>query len=297
MRTDAAYGRVHGLASDLRLGTVCRSARCPNRHLCWNEGTATFMVLGERCTRGCRFCAVDRGRPAPPDAGEPARLAEAVAALGLRFAVVTMVTRDDLSDGGAAHLAACVRAIRDACPETKVEVLASDFAGDRGALETVLDAAPEVFGHNVETVRRLQAAVRRGATYARSLAVLRTAAEHGGPLVKSGLMLGMGETEADVEETLRDLHDAGCRLLTLGQYLAPNPDAWPVAGFLPPERFAAYARQAEAIGFEGVASGPLVRSSYRAASLYRRARPDAADRDAAEEPAAALLSRDGFGRR
>ncbi len=277
LTTGADYRRVHGLSGGLRLGTVCRSARCPNRHRCWSEGTATFMVLGERCTRGCRFCAVPTGRPAPPDPGEPDRLAGAVAALRLEFAVITMVTRDDLPDGGAAHLADCVRAIRAACPETKVEVLASDLGGCAASLDTLLAARPEVFAHNLETVRRLQREVRPDASYARSLEVLRRAAEHPArPVVKSGLMLGMGETEAELDEALRDLVRAGCRLLTLGQYLAPEPEAWPVAAYVTPERFTAQARRAEALGFDAVASGPLVRSSFRAADLFARAARGAA---------------------
>jgi lipoic acid synthetase len=272
LRTDPAFGRVSGLLKDLDLHTVCRSARCPNRHECWNAGTATFLVLGGVCTRACRFCAVPAGRPAPPDPGEPARVAEAALRMGLRHVVVTSVTRDDLPDGGAGHFAAVLRALRGAVPEAGLEVLVPDFGGRAASVTAVLEAGPDVFNHNLETVRRLQASVRPQAGYDRSLGVLRAAAAHRPAVrVKSGLMLGMGETDAELDGALADLRAAGCGFLTLGQYLAPSRDAWPVRRHLPPEAFAAWARRARALGFAGVEAGPLVRSSYRAEEMVRAA--------------------------
>jgi lipoic acid synthetase len=259
---------VEGLLGELRLNTVCESARCPNRGECFSEGTATFLILGDVCTRGCRFCAVETADPAPPDTGEPARVAEAVSRLGVRHAVVTMVTRDDLADGGAAHVAEVVHAIRAAAPGVSVEVLVSDFAGDEPAVDTVLDARPDVFNHNIETVPRLYASVRPQAEYARSLAALARAAACEPRLpVKSGLMLGLGETAEEVLEVLGDLRVAGCTIVTLGQYLRPSAAHLPVAEFVPPQRFEVLAEAARALGFTGVASAPFVRSSYHAGEL------------------------------
>lgn len=260
------------LVGEERLHTVCFSAACPNLGECWSRGTATFMIGGNHCTRRCGFCDVATARPLPLDPGEPARVAEAVARLGLRFAVVTCVARDDLPDGGAGQMAATVRAIRERCPGTGVEVLISDYGGDDAALAVVVDAAPDVLNHNLETVERLQRRVRPAASHARSLAVLRRARELRPDLpTKSGLMLGLGEEPEEVRAALRDLRGAGVSLLTLGQYLRPSPAHLPVERYAPPEEFAAFAAEARALGFEEVAAGPLVRSSYRAERLAGRA--------------------------
>jgi len=251
-----------------RLNTVCFSAACPNLNECWSRGTATFMIGGSRCTRRCGFCDVTTGRPDPLDPDEPARVAEAVAALGLRFAVVTQVARDDLADGLASQMATTVRAIRARCPGVGVEVLIADYQGDEGALRRVLDASPDVLNHNLETVERLQRKVRPAASYERSLFVLRRAGELRPDLrTKSGLILGMGEREAEIEQALQDLRAAGVTLLTLGQYLRPSPDHLPLDRWVTPAEFDAWRERALGLGFRDVASGPLVRSSYHAESL------------------------------
>ncbi len=264
--TDEQYPDVQKLLASLQLNTVCASAKCPNRHECWNRGTATVMILGNTCTRNCRFCNVNTGKPEPVDAGEPARVAEAAKRLNLKHIVITSVTRDDLPDGGANAFAVTIRAVKEAMPGASVEVLTPDFVEH---LDTVLDAKPDVFNHNVETVKRLQAVIRPQASYEKSLATLRKAAERGGVQVKSGLMLGLGETDEEIFQCLEDLYTAGVRLLTLGQYLAPTRDHYPVERFISPEHFDVLAVRARAIGFEGVAAGPLVRSSYRADELAR----------------------------
>ena len=248
------------------LHTVCEGAKCPNRCECWRNRTATFMILGDVCTRACAFCAVRHGRPLPVSAEEPDRIAGCVAELGLKYAVVTCVTRDDLPDGGAAAMAQTILAIRRRCPDCRVEVLVSDYQGDRTAIDTVLAAKPAVFGHNLETVERLSGHVRCGASYRRSLAVLSHAARHGdGAVVKSGMMLGLGERDGEVRQALADLAGAGVRSITLGQYLQPGPGQLPVARFVPPEEFDAWARCArEEFGFQKAVCGPLVRSSYHA---------------------------------
>jgi lipoic acid synthetase len=264
--------RLRVLVRDLRLHTVCQSAACPNLAECWAGGTATFMIGGNVCTRRCGFCDVHTGRPAPLDADEPARVAEAVHALGLRFAVITAVARDDVRDGGAAHFAETLRRIRERAPGCRVEVLIPDFKGAEAALGTVLDAAPDVLNHNLETVERLQRRVRPQAKYDRSLAVL-AAARRLRPEIptKTGIMLGLGESQAEVRQTLRDIRAQGCTLLTIGQYLRPSPGHLPVERFVPPQEFAAWAEEARALGFRDVASGPLVRSSYHAERLARAA--------------------------
>ena len=251
------------------LGTVCQSAHCPNLGECFSRGTATFMILGTVCTRRCRFCAVDKGTPRPPDPGEPERVAQATKAMGLAYVVVTSVTRDDLQDGGAGHFAETIQCIREHCPDAKVEVLVPDFEGSEAALRTVCDAAPDVFNHNVETVPRLYEAVRPQADYRRSLDVLANAAKSGIP-TKSGLMLGLGETSREIWETLNDLRRADCAYLTLGQYLAPSAEHVPVRRYVPPEEFERWGETARAMGFQEVASGPLVRSSYRAEELFEQ---------------------------
>lgn len=261
---------VSDVLADLRLNTVCASAHCPNLGSCFSSGVATFLILGRTCTRNCRFCAIDHGeRPAPPEPDEPARLAEGVRRLGLKYVVVTSVTRDDLPDGGAGAFREVIHRIRRVCPGTGVEVLTPDFGGREAPLRTVLDARPEVFNHNVETVRRLSSAIRSAATYDRSMAVLRMAARLGGGIpVKSGLMLGLGETEAEIRETLVELRAAGVSLLTLGQYLPPTKAHHPLDRYVTPEEFDAWKRLAIALGFRGVMSGPLVRSSYHAFELH-----------------------------
>lgn len=259
---------MEGLLDRLELSTVCREAKCPNRGECYASGTATFLIAGDVCTRGCRFCAVESRRPAPLDPGEPQRVAEAVEAMGLRHAVITMVTRDDLADGAAAHVVATIEAVRARTPGVAVEVLVSDFGGEGTSVDAVADARPDVFNHNVETVPRLYETVRPGADYRRSLAVLARAGERVPSMpTKSGLMLGLGETHDEVVEVMRDLREAGVGLLTLGQYLRPSAAHLPVAAFIEPDEFAGLARIGRHLGFSGVASAPFVRSSYHAAEL------------------------------
>jgi lipoic acid synthetase len=257
----------------LQLATVCQSAHCPNQGECFDRGSATFMILGTRCTRRCRFCAVDKGIPHAPDAREPKRVARAVQQLGLTHAVITSVTRDDLPDGGAAQFAGTIQQIRQQCPGVSVEVLVPDFNGAIPALDTVCAARPDVFNHNLETVPRLYAKVRPLADYRRSLGILSTAAGRG-LMAKSGLMLGLGETKNEIKKTLMDLKYAGCMLLTLGQYLAPSQDHVPVARYVPPQEFEMWAEIARGMGFTSVAAGPLVRSSYRAEEMMDASRGD-----------------------
>lgn len=257
---------VLGLKStlrDLSLVTVCEEAGCPNLSECWKDGTATFMVLGERCTRACGFCLVDTRKPVAPEADEPARIAEAVDRMGLSHAVLTMVARDDLDDGGFAHVAACVRAIRELRPATRVETLVSDAKGEAASLELLFDARPDVFNHNIETVARLQRAVRPSAGYARSLGVL-SAARHAGLVAKSGLVLGMGETVEEVDGCLADLASIGVSIVTMGQYLRPTSHHLPVARWIHPDEFARWKEVGESLGIAHVEASPLTRSSYHA---------------------------------
>jgi len=247
--------RAHGLH------TVCEEALCPNLGHCWAHGRATMLILGDRCTRGCRFCNVDKREVLPPDPGEPQRVAAAAKAAGLKEVVITSVTRDDLPDGGAALWAETVRAIHAAVPGILVEVLVPDFGGDAAVIDTVVSARPEVFGHNLETVPRLYPQARPQADYSRSLAVLRQAAE-AGLITKTSLMLGLGETREEIEQTLRDARAAGCRIFYAGQYLQPSPRHLPVARYVEPAEFDRIREAAYAIGFDFVASAPLVRSSY-----------------------------------
>jgi lipoyl synthase len=264
---------VSRLMHDLALNTVCQEARCPNIFECWGAGTATFMVLGEICTRRCTFCAVGKGKPLAADPDEPRRVAEAVAKMGVRHAVITMVNRDDMADGGAAHIAQTVAAVR-ARTGAAVEVLISDLEGNRDALRIVVESQPEVLAHNIETVPRLYPAVRPVAKYKRSLDVLRWAAEDG-MLTKSSLMLGLGESEEEILGVARDLRDADVAIFTMGQYLAPTGDHHPVRRYVPPDEFAALGEKARALGFRHVESAPLVRSSYMAHRAIESA-PDAA---------------------
>jgi lipoyl synthase len=249
------------------LGTVCQSAHCPNIGECFSKGTATFMILGSRCTRKCRFCAVEKGIPLPSDPLEPERVAKAVQELGLHYAVVTSVTRDDLQDGGAAQFVETIRQIRELSPDTRIEILVPDFQGNTEAIERVCSARPDMFNHNVETIARLYPLVRPQARYSRSLDVLSYAARYGLP-AKSGLMLGLGESRDEVMKSLEDLRNAGCEYLTLGQYLAPSRSHLPVSRYVSPDEFEVWGRVAESMGFRGVASGPLVRSSYMAEDFY-----------------------------
>jgi lipoic acid synthetase len=257
-------GFTRGLVEELGLETVCESARCPNRSECWTRRTATFMILGDVCTRPCGFCAVKRGRPEAVAADEPERLAEACERLRLRHVVITSVTRDDLADGGAGHFARCVAAVRRRTGAT-IEVLIPDFDGRPDLVGRVLESRPEVFNHNLETVARLQQQVRRKSRYDVSLSVL-AQAKRARPetSTKSGLMLGLGETTEEVIETMADLRSIGCDYLTLGQYLQPSPGHLPVARYVPPSEFDELGRFARALGFGKVASGPFVRSSYHA---------------------------------
>ena len=252
--------------------TVCAEAKCPNQMECFSKGNATFLLLGPNCTRRCRFCAVEKNPVKPPDPAEPLRTARAVARMGVAFCVLTMVTRDDLPDGGAEHIARTIRAIRRECPGVGVEMLISDLAGNRAALKTVLKAGVEVLNHNIETVPRLYPAVRPQADYRRSIDLLAASKELAPQiLTKSGIMLGLGETRDEVLQAMDDLIGAGCELLTLGQYLAPSDRHHPVVRYVTPEEFDAYRVAAKKRGFSGVASAPLVRSSYRAGLLYQNA--------------------------
>ncbi len=267
---DLASLPVSQLMNDLRLNTVCQEARCPNIFECWTAGTATFMVLGEICTRRCTFCAVGRGEPLVADGDEPRRVAEAVAAMGVKHAVITMVNRDDMADGGAEHVAETVRSVRDRTGAA-VEVLISDLEGNRDALRTVMASQPEVLAHNVETVPRLYAQVRPVAKYQRSIELLRWAHEERaeGMLTKSSIMLGLGETEEEILAVARDLREAGVDIFTMGQYLAPSEKNHPVRRYYTPDEFAELGRQARALGFHHVESAPLVRSSYMAHRAVR----------------------------
>ena len=260
------YRELKVLVRQLGLHTVCESAACPNIGECWNQRTATFMILGNVCTRRCGFCAVLKGPPLPVDYDEPRRVAEAVARLRLRHAVITSVNRDDRKDGGAELFALTIRAIRERVPECRVEVLVPDFQGSHAAVDLVLEARPDVFNHNVETVPRLYRQVRLGARYERSLDILAYARRRCPDLVtKSGLMLGLGETTEEVLAVMRDLAERDVNVLTLGQYLSPSPAHLPVARFVPPEEFAELAEAGRRMGFRCVIAGPLVRSSYHAA--------------------------------
>ena len=261
--------RTRRMLSGLKLTTVCAEAHCPNLTECWTRGTATFMVLGDRCTRRCGFCAVSTAKPDPPAPDEPKRLAEAAAGLGLRHVVITSVARDDLPDEGAAHFARCVEATRERLPLATIEVLVPDFHGRPELIKIVTDARPEVFNHNIETVARLQKRIRPAARYQRSLDVLAIVKQLDGRMkTKSGVMVGLGETRDELVETLTDLRAHGCEMLTIGQYLRPGEPYLPVERFYHPDEFAELAKMAESLGFSAVASGPFVRSSYFAETLF-----------------------------
>jgi lipoic acid synthetase len=270
IRAKAPMGKqvthIRRILREKGLSSVCEEAACPNLGECFQHGTATFMIMGDICTRRCPFCDVAHGKPLPLDAEEPVQLADAIAHMQLRYVVITSVDRDDLRDGGAGHFADCIAAIRERMPETRVEILVPDFRGRVStALEALDDHPPDVFNHNLETVPRLYKRARPGADYRGSLALLRDfKARQPGVPTKSGLMLGLGETEQEILQVLQDLRDHGCEMLTLGQYLQPSREHLPVERFVTPEEFEAFRREAEAMGFTRVASGPMVRSSYHA---------------------------------
>jgi lipoyl synthase len=261
-----SFTHTRHLLDELKLHTVCESAKCPNHWECWSKGTATFMIAGDHCTRACGFCAVPTARPLPLEADEPARVAEATRRMGLKHVVITAVARDDLPDGGADHFRRSIENVRRLNPQTIIEVLTPDFLDRDASIEAVLSARPHIYNHNLETVRRLTPAVRHRATYDRSLSVLGKVKNKCGANIftKSGLMLGLGETEEELLSAMADLRRVGCDILTLGQYLQPTLRHLPVVEFVSPARFASYKLTAQELGFVHVASGPLVRSSYHA---------------------------------
>jgi lipoyl synthase len=270
-----SYARLKNLMRDLRLNTVCEDARCPNIGECWNHGTATFMILGDVCTRACSYCAVAHGRPAALDTAEPERVAAAVQTLGLSYVVITSVDRDDVPDGGAAIFAETIRQTRARMPACRIEVLIPDFQGDYDALRTVLDAAPDVLNHNTETVPRLYKMARSGGRYARTLELLDRSRRHAPQIpTKTGLMVGLGEETHELIDTFKDLRQVGCEILTIGQYLRPTPGHAPMTRYYHPDEFHDLKTAALGLGFVHVESGPLVRSSYHAhetADAYARA--------------------------
>ena len=268
MRTSSAYGSVNSTLKQKRLHTVCQGARCPNISECWSQGTAAFMIMGDICTRGCAYCAVTKGRPAPLDEEEPEHFAQAVQRLDMKYVVLTSVTRDDLPDGGAAHFAAVIKAIKRVNPQVDIEVLIPDLSGDLQALDVILEAGPRVVKHNVETVARLYGRLRPKGSYQRCMSILRHAHECSAPgtLTKSGLMVGLGESNAEIMQVMDDLREQGVELLTLGQYLRPSLKHVPVMRYRTPEEFLFYRHQGLAKGFRFVESAPLARSSYHARS-------------------------------
>jgi lipoic acid synthetase len=264
--TAPGFGRTRALLDELKLHTVCQSAQCPNHWECWSQGTATFMIAGDRCTRACGFCAVKTAKPLALETDEPARVAEATRRMKLKHVVITAVARDDLADGGAEHFRQTIEKVRELNPSVAIEVLVPDFLDRDESIDLVLAARPHIYNHNLETVRRLTPGVRHRATYDRSLSVLgKVKKKRGGSIyTKSGLMLGLGETEEELFQALQDLRRVRCDLLTLGQYLQPTLSHLPVVEFIPPSTFARHKAAAEEMGFAHVASGPLVRSSYHA---------------------------------
>jgi lipoic acid synthetase len=262
----STFEQTRALLSEFKLHTVCESAKCPNHWECWSKKTATFMIAGDRCTRACSFCSIAAAKPLPLDPDEPKRVAEATKRLGLKHVVVTAVARDDLADGGAEHFQKTIEAIREFNPGIVIEVLTPDFQDDDASIDMVLAARPHIFNHNLETIRRLTPSVRHRATYDRSLSVLGKVKQKAGERVytKSGMMLGLGETEAEVVQAMRDLRAANCDMLTLGQYLQPTLQQRAVVEFVTPAQFDAFGEMARTLGFVHVASGPMVRSSYHA---------------------------------
>lgn len=285
------YESVRQLISNAKLHTVCQEARCPNQWECFAKQTATFLILGNTCTRDCQFCAVSSGRPKELDPDEPLRVAQSAAELGLKYVVITSVTRDDLADGGAAHYAATITALRKNIQDVHVEVLIPDFGGNTEALHTVLQARPTVLNHNIETVPRLYATVRPQASYLRSLALLKKSHELNSAIpVKSGLMLGLGEKEHEITALLIDLLDNGCSLLTIGQYLQPTAAHLPVSRYIPPDEFEKWQKKAMAMGFKAAACGPFTRSSYKASEMISGV--DSAPLEAAGAKKASALQSD-----
>ena len=270
--TADTFSRTRSLLDELKLHTVCESAKCPNHWECWSKGTATFMIAGDRCTRACSFCAVATAKPLALEADEPQRVADATRRMRLKHVVITAVARDDLADGGADHFRRTIEAVRDLNPGIVIEVLTPDFLDNDVSIDAVLSANPEIFNHNLETVRRLTPSVRHRATYDRSLSVLgKVKAKRGQTIhTKSGLMLGLGEQDREVLTAMRDLRIVGCDILTLGQYLQPTLKHLPVVEFIHPDKFAEYKVTAESMGFVHVASGPMVRSSYHADEFQAR---------------------------
>lgn len=267
-----ALWQTDKILSSNRLHTVCEEAQCPNLLECWTKKTATFLVLGKACTRNCGFCDIDFTKePKPPEDDEPIRVADSVRQLGLKHVVITMVARDDLPDGGAAHIAAVVDAVKEQCPQVTTEVLTSDFFSSEASLNTVLASKPDIFNHNIETVRELTPRVRHTATYDRTLEVIRYVKSQGHPLVKSGMMVGLGETEEQVQTTISDLHAAGCDIITMGQYLQPNRHKLRVKAFVTPDEFKAYEEYGYSIGIKNMYCGPFVRSSYNANLVIQQA--------------------------
>jgi lipoic acid synthetase len=272
--TGPQYEKVKELIGKDRLHTVCQEAKCPNMWECFSQQTATFLIMGSRCTRNCRFCSIAQGAAGPPDAAEPDRVAAAARQMGLSYVVITSVTRDDLTDGGADFFAKTIEAVHRQIPSARVEVLIPDFQGNAQALQTVIDAHPDVLNHNIETVPRLYPIVRPQARYRRSLQLLSRVQKYAPGLpIKSGLMLGLGESFEEIRSTLKALIDAGCRILTLGQYLRPSKAHLPVKRFVPPAEFENWKHSALEMGFTEVASGPFVRSSYHARELYQAMGP------------------------
>jgi len=264
---------VDTILKELGLSTICRQARCPNQAECYSLGTATFLILGDKCTRNCKFCSVTNAHPEPPDSSEPSRVATAVERLGLKYVVITSPTRDDLEDGGSRHFAETIHCLKLHLPEVKIEVLIPDFNGDMASLARVLDAGPDVLGHNIETIQELYQSVRPGADYKQSLRLLESAQRMKPQIVtKSGIMVGLGETNQQVVQTLRGLHSAGVSILTIGQYLKPAANLHPVKRYVSPQEFEFLRNEALRIGFSVVASGPYVRSSYRAHDMYEAAK-------------------------
>jgi lipoic acid synthetase len=261
--TSDSFARTRSLLDELKLHTVCESAKCPNHWECWAKGTATFMIAGDHCTRACKFCAVSTAKPLPLEVDEPNRVAEATRRMGLKHVVITAVARDDIADGGADHFRQTIERVRELNPGIVIEVLVPDFLDKDDSIQSVLAANPHIYNHNLETVRRLTPSIRHRATYDRSLSVLAKVKQWRGDSIytKSGIMLGLGETEPEVQEAMADLRKSGCNILTLGQYLQPTLAHLPVVEFVTPEKFAAYKIKAESMGFMHVASGPMVRSS------------------------------------
>lgn len=274
LHNEEGYADVAKVVQKHRLHTICDSGKCPNKAECWSRRTATFMILGDICTRSCKFCATKTGKPLPTDQSEPEQVAESINIMGLKHAVITSVDRDDLPDGGAAHWAAVIEAIRRKNPDTTIEVLIPDFDAKEELLDIVIDARPDIIGHNIETVERLTPNVRSRAKYRTSLAALKHIASRGA-VAKSGIMLGLGESEAEILQTLDDLAEHGCSIVTLGQYLRPTLNHWPVAEYVTPEKFAWYGEKAYEKGFTYVASAPLVRSSYMAEEALKKFHGDA----------------------